>query len=86
MFASNRLNKANIPYINKADGHSFSIVAKITIAYIVTGHTASETVYLVNDESVLFNFNVAEASCHTEAYSSHLNVSPIQGSIPPNSK
>ncbi|XP_077982980.1 hydrocephalus-inducing protein homolog isoform X2 [Glandiceps talaboti] len=53
---------------------------------LLLGHEARETVSLINNESIPFNFEILESSCHSEGFSSHIDVSPLKGSIPPNSR
>lgn len=52
----------------------------------VAGRTASETVQLVNNESVGFSFEVVDASCHSEGYLAKVDINPAKGFVAPHSK
>lgn len=53
---------------------------------LLIGREAVETVYLINNENLPFNFHFLEDSCHSEGYASHLVVEPMAGQIPPKSR
>ncbi|XP_070194710.1 hydrocephalus-inducing protein homolog isoform X4 [Littorina saxatilis] len=53
---------------------------------LLIGREAMETVYLINNENMPFNYHFVEDSCHSEGYASHLIVQPISGQIPAKSR
>ena len=65
-------------------------VAYILIYYfcvvIPAGTEAHETLFLINNEPLPFQFNIKEDSCHTDGFSSKVIVSPMEGVIPGNGR
>ncbi|XP_046359897.2 hydrocephalus-inducing protein homolog isoform X3 [Haliotis rufescens] len=53
---------------------------------LLIGREAEEQVYLINGEDTPFSFSFVEDSCHSEGYSSHIQVQPMSGVIPAKSK
>ena len=56
------------------------------IIIIIIGSTARDTVYLVNTEDKQYHFTINENSCCSDDRRAKLKVSPMSGSILPNSK
>lgn len=52
---------------------------------LLVGHQAKDTVRLVNNEHIPFSFQFNEKSFHAEGLGASLGVSPVSGTIPPNS-
>ncbi|XP_077975805.1 hydrocephalus-inducing protein homolog isoform X2 [Styela clava] len=57
-------------------------ISHVNFKSLLVGRTASETINLINDESIGFNFNIIDDSCHSEGYSTSLFISPMHGFIP----
>ena len=58
----------------------------INFKSLLLGTEAHETVYLINNESIPFQFNIVENSCHTDGFSSRVFVSPMDGVVPGNGR
>ena len=51
-----------------------------------TGHEATESVNILNNEDLPFHFSFADSSLHSPGYSSHLYLEPMSGVIQPKSR
>nr|XP_006823299.1 PREDICTED: hydrocephalus-inducing protein homolog [Saccoglossus kowalevskii] len=58
----------------------------INFKSLLLGHRARETVCLINNESLAFEYEILESSCHSEGFASHLDVTPLKAIVPPNSR
>uniref|UniRef100_H2YKD6 Uncharacterized protein n=1 Tax=Ciona savignyi TaxID=51511 RepID=H2YKD6_CIOSA len=79
----------SIPFVLVGHTHEPRVslsTSHVNFKALLVGRTASQPVYLVNNESIGFNYYITEESCHSEAYSSTLDISPMQGYIEAHSK
>ncbi|XP_076808093.1 hydrocephalus-inducing protein homolog isoform X2 [Clavelina lepadiformis] len=74
----------SIPFLLVGHTHEPSVslnASHLNFKSILLGHIASETLYLVNNESIGFNYDVTQSSCYSEAYSTNLDISPMKGFV-----
>lgn len=67
-------------------GFTYTVIHCTGIIIIIIGSTARDTVYLVNTEDKQYHFTINENSCCSDDRRAKLKVSPMSGSILPNSK
>ena len=58
----------------------------IIFIHVHVGSTARDTVYLINTEDKQYQFSINENSCCSDDRRAKLKVTPMFGSILPNSK
>ncbi|XP_022080460.1 hydrocephalus-inducing protein homolog isoform X2 [Acanthaster planci] len=75
-----------VPFLLVGDAREPAVAtdrSHINFKSLLLGNMASERVHLINNESRPFTFDISEASCHSEAFSSELDVAPKGGVVPP---
>ncbi|XP_033625714.1 hydrocephalus-inducing protein homolog [Asterias rubens] len=75
-----------VPFLLVGDAKEPAVAtdrSHINFKSLLLGNQANERIQLINNESRPFTFDISEASCHSEAFSSELSVTPKEGIIPP---
>ncbi|KAK7505819.1 hypothetical protein BaRGS_00003090 [Batillaria attramentaria] len=79
----------SVPFLLVGNTHEPNVTmdrSHLNFKALLIGREAMETVYLINNENLPFNFHFVEDSCHSEGYASHIVVEPMFGQIPPKSR